>query len=187
MGGAVDTAGFFNMLMRNAEVVPISDMTGIMEFAGIWKSHGQVYGAPGYYAFRMYSSAHPAQPIEAVSNGGSYSVKNGVGRLPDIEDVPYLDVTAALDASKRTLSLFCVNRSFSVDIPADIAIQDFAAGTNAEVQTLRGASVGDENDEDEPDRVSPVINQEEVSHGHMQHVFPHGSVTVITLRTTAAK
>jgi hypothetical protein len=47
--------------------------------------------------------------------------------------------------------------------------------------------VSDENDEDEPERVSPVINQEEVSHGHMQHVFPHGSVTVITLRTTAAK
>ena len=60
MGGAVDTAGFFNMLMRNADVVPISDMTGIMEFAGIWKSRGQVYGAPGYYAFRMYSTAHPA-------------------------------------------------------------------------------------------------------------------------------
>jgi alpha-N-arabinofuranosidase len=187
MGGAVDTAGFFNMLMRNADVVPISDMTGIVEFAGIWKSHGQVYGAPGYYAFRMYSSAHPAQPIEAVSNGGSYSVKNGVGRLPDIEDVPYLDVTAALDASKRTLSLFCVNRSLNVDIPADIAIQDFAAATNAEVQTLRGASVGDENDEDEPERVSPVMNQEHVSRGHMQHVFPHESVTVITLRTTAAK
>jgi len=77
--------------------------------------------------------------------------------------------------------------SANVDIPADIAIQDFAAGTNAEVQTLRSASVSDENDEDEPERVSPVINQEEVSHGHMQHVFPHGSVTVITLRTTAAK
>jgi alpha-N-arabinofuranosidase len=47
--------------------------------------------------------------------------------------------------------------------------------------------VGDENDEDEPERVSPVMNQEHVSRGHMQHVFPHESVTVITLRTTAAK
>jgi inhibitor of KinA sporulation pathway (predicted exonuclease) len=38
MGGAIDTAGFFNMLMRNSSFVPISDMTGTMEFAGIWKS-----------------------------------------------------------------------------------------------------------------------------------------------------
>jgi alpha-N-arabinofuranosidase len=187
MGGAVDTAGFFNMLMRNTDVVPVSDMTGIMEFAGIWKSHSQVYGAPGYYAFRMYSTAHPTIPVEAVSNAGSYSVKNGVERLPDIDDVPYLDVTAALDSSKKTLSLFCVNRSLDVDIPADIAIRDFAGAGEAAVQTLRSASISDENDEDEPERVAPVLNQERVSQGRLQHIFPHESVTVITLHRSAAK
>ena len=72
-------------------------------------------------------------------------------RLPDIDDVPYLDVTAALDASKKTLSLFCVNRSLNVDIPADIAIRDFAGTANADVQTLRSASISDENDEDRPE------------------------------------
>jgi alpha-N-arabinofuranosidase len=187
MGGAVDTAGFFNMLMRNADMVPVSDMTGIMEFAGIWKSRGQVYAAPGYYAFRMYSTAHPEIPVEAVSDAGSYSVKNGVGRLPDIEDVPYLDVTAALDAAKKTLSIFCVNRSLHVDIPADIAIREFAANASADVQTLRSASISDENDDDDPERVVPVLNQEKVSGGHMSHIFPHESVTVITLHTLGAK
>lgn len=181
MGGAVDTAGFFNMLMRNADVVPVSDMTGIMEFAGIWKSRGQVYGAPGYYAFRMYSTAHPALPVETVSDAGSYSVKNGVTRLPDIDNVPYLDVTAALDVSKKTLSLFCVNRSLDVDIPADITIQEFAATENADVQTLRSASISDENDDDRPQRVSPILNQEHITKGQMEHIFPHESVTVITL------
>jgi alpha-N-arabinofuranosidase len=187
MGGAVDTGGFFNMLMRNADIVPVSDMTGIMEFAGIWKSRGQVYGAPGYYAFRMYSTAHPATPVEAVSDAGTYSVKNGVKRLPEIEDVPYLDVTAALDASKKTLSIFCVNRSLDIDIPTDIAIRDFAAAKNAEVQTLRSASISDENDDDNPERVAPVLNQEHISGDHMRHVFPHESVTVITLHTAEGK
>lgn len=187
MGGAVDTAGFFNMLMRNADIVPISDMTGIMEFAGIWKSRGQVYGAPGYYAFRMYSTAHPATPVEAVSDAGSYSVKNGVKRLPEIDDVPYLDVTAALDASKKTLSIFCVNRSLDVDIPADIAIREFGAAGNAEVQTLRSTSISDENDDEDPERVVPARNEEHVSGGHMQHTFPHESVTVITLHAAKGK
>jgi alpha-N-arabinofuranosidase len=187
MGGAVDTAGLFNMVMRNADIVPISDMTGIMEFAGIWKSRGQVYGAPGYYAFRMYSTAHPATPVEAVSDAGSYSVKNGVKRLPEIEDVPYLDVTAALDASKKTLSIFCVNRSLEADIPADIAIRDFAAAANAEVQTLRSASISDENDDDDPERVAPVLHHEHIAGGHMQHIFPHESVTVITLHASNGK
>ena len=187
MGGAIDTAGFFNMLMRNSDVAPISDMTGIMEFAGIWKNRSQVYGAPGYYAFRMYSTARPATPVEAVSDAGSYSVENGIERLPEIENVPYLDVTAALDQSKKKLMIFCVNRSLDVDIPADIAVRNFAAIASAEVQTLRSASISDENDDDEPQRVTPVINQEKVSNGHMQHVFPHESVTVITLRTRAGK
>ncbi|HEY3989725.1 MAG TPA: alpha-L-arabinofuranosidase C-terminal domain-containing protein [Acidobacteriaceae bacterium] len=187
MGGAVDTAGFFNMLMRNADIVPVSDMTGIMEFAGIWKSRGQVYGAPGYYAFRMYSTAHPALPVQVVSDSGSYSVKNGVRRLPEIEDVPYLDVTAALDSSKKTLSIFCVNRSLHIDIPADIAIRDFATGTETQVQTLRSASINDENDDDRPERVVPVTNQEDISREHLEHIFPHESVTVITLRAASAK
>jgi alpha-N-arabinofuranosidase len=187
MGGAVDTAGFFNMLMRNTDVAPISDMTGIMEFAGIWKSRGQVYGAPGYYAFRMYSTAHPATPVQVVSDSGSYSVKNGVARLPEIEDVPYLDVTAALDPSKKSLSLFCVNRSLNVDIPADIAIRDFAAASDADVQTLRSSSISDENDDDDPERVVPVLHHEHVASEHMQQVFPHESVTVITVHALAGK
>jgi alpha-N-arabinofuranosidase len=97
--------------------------------------------------------------------------------------VPYLDVIAALDASKKTLSLFCVNRSLDVDIPAEIAIKDFAAAANADVQTLRSASISDENDDDDPERVVPVTNQEHISKGRMRHVFPHESVTVITLHT----
>jgi alpha-N-arabinofuranosidase len=95
--------------------------------------------------------------------------------------VPYLDVTAALDAAKKTLLLFCINRSLDVDIPADIAIRDFAAADNADVQTLRSASISDENDDDRPQRVSPVLNQEHITKGHMEHIFPHESVTVITV------
>ena len=85
----------------------------------------------------MYSTAHPAvTPVEVTSDAGSYSVKNGVERLPDIDDVPYLDVTAALDTTKDASRIFCVNRSLNTDIPADIAVRDFARhSADAEVQT----------------------------------------------------
>jgi alpha-N-arabinofuranosidase len=125
--------------------------------------------------------------VETVSDAGSYSVKNGVERLPEIENVPYLDVTAALDESKKTLSIFCVNRSLNIDIPVDIAVRSFAGSANAEVQTLRSASISDENDDDDPERVTPVTTQEKVSNSHMQHMFPHESVTVITLHAHAGK
>ena len=67
MGGAIGTAGFFNMLMQNASIVPISDMTGIIEFAGIWKKRGRVYGTPSYYTFRLYSTAGPT-PVAVESD-----------------------------------------------------------------------------------------------------------------------
>lgn len=181
MGGALDTAGMLNMLLRNADVVPISDMTGLLEFAGIWKVRSQVYGAPGYYAFRMYSTSHPVTPVAVENDGGTYSVKNGVTRLPDIQDVPYLDVTAALDRSGDTLMLYCVNRSLDVDITSTIAVNGFAAADEGDVQTLQSASLSDENDEDEPERIVPVATRERVQENNVKHVFPRASVTVIRL------
>jgi len=179
MGGAIDTAGFFNILMRNSSIVPISDMTGIMEFAGIWKKRSQVYAAPGYYVFKMYSTAHASRPVNVQAESGSYSVHQGVGRLPEIANVPYLDVVAALNSKGDALTVFCVNRSLDTDIPAAIHIAGFTAGSNAEIQTLRGDSIDDGNDEDNPERVIPAKMEERLGKDTLQHVFPHESVTVL--------
>ena len=184
MGGAVDTGGFFNMLMRHSSIVPISDMTGILDFAGIWKSRGQVYASPGYYVFKMYSTAHAVRPVKVDTDSGSYSVQHGVTRLPDIADVPYLDVVAATTADGKTLDLFCVNRSTSTDIPAKIDLAGFSAD-RAQVQTLHASYLSEGNDDDDPNRVTPVLTSEAVSRGELHHVFPHESVVVITLRKSS--
>lgn len=182
MGGAIDTAGFLNMIMRHAAIVPVSDMTGIMDFAGIWKDRSQVYGAPGYWAFRMYATAHATLPVQVQAQSGEYSVQHGVTRLPDIAKVPYLDVFAALTPSRDRLVLFCVNRSLSTDIPANIRIQGFTAAGDAAVQTLRSHSISDVNDADEPNRVTPVQTEEKTEGDHLRHIFPYESVTVLTFR-----
>jgi alpha-N-arabinofuranosidase len=181
MGGAIDTAGFFNMLLRNSSFVPISDMTGIMEFAGIWKKRSQVYAAPGYYVFKMYSAAHADRLVKVHTESGSYSVEHGVGRLPDIANVPYLDVVGALNDRGDTLTLFCVNRSLETDIQAAIQVAGFTSGSAAEVHTLRGSSIDDGNDEDDPERVIPARTEDRVAKGSLRHVFPHESVTVLVL------
>lgn len=181
MGGAIDAAGFFNMLMRNHSVVPVSDMTGIMEFAGIWKRRGQVFGAPAYYVFKMYSRAHATRPVAVETTAGSYSVQHGVTRLPDIANVPYLDVVAALNPSGDTLTLFCVNRSLNTDIATNIHVDNFAASGKALVKTLKAMSIAEGNDEDNPSRVTPASTEDDINGGKLDHVFPHESVTVITL------
>ena len=179
MGGAIATAGFFNMLMRNAEIVPISDMTGIIEFAGIWKKRGQVYGTPSFYAFQLYSTAEVDTPVQVEADSGTYDVRGGITRLPNIANVPYLDIVAALDSSGKRLTIFCVNRHLSRDIPTAITLGSFA-GRNAHATSLRSPeSIYDGNDEMRPKHVAPVSSEVTVKGKELQYTFPHESVTRI--------
>jgi len=182
MAGAIGAAGFLNMLMKNADIVPISDMTGIMEFAGIWKKRSQVYAAPAYYVFKMYAGADATTPVTAESNSGVYSVHNGVSRLPEIADVSYLDVVAATNDSGNTLTLFVVNRHLTRDLETDIDLRGFSAEPTAKVQTLQSDSLYDENTDADPENVMPSETSAKVVGDHIRYVFPHESVTVLTLK-----
>jgi alpha-N-arabinofuranosidase len=182
MDGALMAGGFLNMVMRNAEIVPISDMTGIQEFAGIWKKRSQVYATPAYYVFKLYAGADMARAVEATSRAGSYAVAHGVARLPEIDKVPYFNVFAAVNADRTVLTLFCVNRSLDTDIPAAIRLSGFAAGKTVEVHTVSGKSLSDGNDEMVPNRVVPMDSVETAKKDGWTHVFPHESVTVLSVR-----
>lgn len=181
MGGALFAGGFLNMVIRNSKIVPISDMTGIMEFGGIWSKRGQVYGAPAYWVLREYANAEPRTLLRVQSDSPVYSVAHGVKRLPDISDVPYLDVDAAESASGKSLVLFCVNRDLTKALTANF---DFASlgvkGKVAKVTTIAADNILAENDEENPDKVKPVASTEEV-HGTFTHKFPSASVTVIEI------
>ena len=182
MGGAIGTAGFFNMLFRNADIVPISDMTGIMEFAGIWKKHGQVYASPAYYAFQMYSGADATRPVEVTNNAGSYTVHNGVSRLPEIANVPYLDSVAALNERGDALTLFIVNRQLTRDLATEIHLNGFAARPVASVRTLNAPSILDKNSEEDPEHVVTVESTASLHGNVLRYTFPRASVTVLTFR-----
>ncbi len=179
MAGAVTTGGFFNMLMRNADIVPISDMTGIVEFAGIWKKRGRVFATPAYYVFQMYSTADPSLAVEVTNNAAHYDVHGGVTRLPDIPDVPYLDTVAVLNKAKDRLTLFCVNRHLTEDIPARIAISGFTAHGPASAQTIHAAGLYEVNDEVQPEHIKPQQSTFTLDHGELQYTFRHASVTRI--------
>jgi alpha-L-arabinofuranosidase len=181
MGGAVVAGGFFNMLMKNADVAPISDMTGLIEFAGIWKKRGRVYAAPSYYAFRMYSTAQVNRLVEVNNKSGYYNVGAGITRLPNIENVPYLDVVAATDATGDHLTIFGVNRHLTADIPATVSISGFAPSQNAAVQALYSDSIYDVNDEARPEAIKPVASSVTVEGSRLQYTFRHESITRIDL------
>ena len=180
LGGAMFAGSFLNMLMRNADIVGISDMTGIVEFGGIWKKSGRVYGAPAYWVLREYSQARPHWLLDVQSDGGTYSVKQGVTRLPEIANVPYLDCSAALTEDKRTAVLTCVNNHLDRDIPANLDVQSGGAlNTRVAISTISGDSILSENDEHRPSRVVPSRETAILQGSVLAHVFPAHSITVL--------
>jgi len=180
MGGAIGTAGFLNMLLRNADIVPISDMTGIIEFGGIWKKRGRAFGVPAYWVFRMYSNADVNRLVETQSNSQRYDVDQGSTRLPKITDVPYLDVVAALNSSGSKLTLFCVNRHLTRDIEARISLAGFPP-TNATAHSIFAESIYEKNDETEPEHIYPREASIPVAASEFKYMFRHESITVIKL------
>jgi alpha-L-arabinofuranosidase len=181
MGGAVATAGFLNMQLRNADIVPVSDMTGLVEFGGIWKKRSRVYGVPAYWAFKMYSTADLNRSIEARTDSETYNVEQGSNRLPNIADVPYLDVVATLNESGGTLTLFCVNRDLTRDIPAKIQIAGFKPGPVARTSSLYAGSIYEKNDETAPEHIHPEEGSFRVSSPEFKYTFRPASLTVIVL------
>ncbi|HEX4230957.1 MAG TPA: alpha-L-arabinofuranosidase C-terminal domain-containing protein [Bryobacteraceae bacterium] len=176
-GGAIAAAGFLNMILRNADIVPVSDMTGIIEFAGIWKKRSQVFGTPAYYAFRMFSTADPTMALDVDNDSPTYNVRGGVSRLPDIPDVPYLDAVAVRTA--KGISLFCVNRDINRDLNGEIALDGVNSDGRVDIQELFATSLYTANDEVHPYTVTPKLSSIVMTGSKLQFVFRHASITRI--------
>ncbi len=176
LGGAIFAGAFLNMLLRNSDVVPISDMSG----CGIAKNRGQAYGQPNYWVLREYASSHPQTLLPVKSDSPTYSISHGINRLPEVANVPYLDVVAAKSTDAKELTLFCVNRHLTQTLAAQFdftAIGNFS-GKKAKVDTISSDSVLEANSDENPNFVVPVITSETVSLPYV-HRFPGCSVTVI--------
>ena len=181
LGGAICTGGLLNTLIRASDIVPISDMTGLIEFGGVWKKRGRVYGVPAYWAFRMFSTSGAAFPVDVQTSAETYNVKGGIDRLPEIAEVPYLDVTAALNEAGDKLILFCVNRQLHKATTARIDVAGFS-GAIVRISTLSGSDIHAANDEMNPETVIPMETKKNLPASEWNHVFPSASVTVIEIQ-----
>jgi alpha-N-arabinofuranosidase len=179
-GGAVMAAGFLNTVLRHAAEIKITDMTGIMEFAGIWKRREQVFAVPAYYVFQMYTAVKGDTVLPVNTDSGSYNVKGGVRPLDDVADIPYIDVVATRSADGRKVTLLCVNRSLNQDVPVSFDLGKLHATAAAEVEQISAANRYEQNDEVEPLHVVPVPSSiAKASASPLALTLPRESVTVI--------
>lgn len=179
-GGAVLAAGFLNAVLRRADSVEITDMTGLMEFAGIWKRHEQVYAVPAYYAFQMYTAVKGDAVLPVTTDSGTYEVAGGVRMIEKLQAVPLIDVVATRSADGKFLTLLCVNRSLEKDTPISFDLGALRPTGDVQVQQIKSASRYERNDEVEPQHVVPLVSTLQVhAASPISTVLPHESVTVM--------
>jgi alpha-N-arabinofuranosidase len=179
-GGAVLAAGFLNTVLRHTAQVKITDMTGLMEFAGIWKRREQVYAVPAFYAFQMYTVVKGDTILPVTTDSGTYAVTGGVRPLDDMSGIPYIDVVATRSHDGRFLRLLCVNRSLEEDVPVNFDLGALRAAGPVQMQQIKSASRYERNDEVEPEHVVPILSRLTPPHsGGLSVLLPHESVTVL--------
>ena len=91
-----------------------------------------------------------------------------------------MDVVAAMSRSGSELTVFCVNRHLTQDIPAAISIAGFSSKTTANVESLYASSIYEKNDEVRPQLVTPVESTVGVKNSEVQFTFRHESITRLT-------
>ncbi len=180
LGGAIITAGWMNMILSHADFVPVSDITGLLNFAGIPKQRGRVYLMPQYWAFSLYSNYAGDTLVASQTEVRTYDVHEGIRRAPEISGVPYLDVLATRHSASGDLVLFVVNRDWNNAIPTSIRFKDFTPAAAVQVRTLNGDAITAQNDEEHPDRVRPVSSTLPFSGTELHYAFPAHSVSVLT-------
>ncbi len=179
-GGAIMAAGFLNTILRHVKEVKLTDMTGLMEFAGIWKRREQVYAMPAYYVFQMYTTVKGDTVLPVTTDSGSYNVMNGDRPFNQLNDIPYIDVVATRSKDQRTVTLLCVNRSLDGDTPVAFDLGALEARGSVQSEQIRAANWDEVNDDAMPQRVAPTSSTIHVPTGMpFTVVLPHDSVTVL--------
>ena len=182
-GGAVMAAGFLNTLLRHSSEVEIADMTGIMEFAGIWKRREQVYAVPAYYVFKIYAAVRGDTVLPVTTNSGTYNVSGGTRPLDSVQDIPYIDVVATRSADGSTVTLLCVNRSLTLDVPTSFDLGSLHISGPVQTERISAASRCERNDEVEPEHIVPVPSTVPAPRaGPLKITLPHESVTVVRVK-----
>jgi alpha-N-arabinofuranosidase len=182
-GGAVMAAGFLNTVLRHSAQIKITDMTGIMEFAGIWKRREQVFAVPAYYTFKMYTAVAGDTVLPVSTNSGTYNVTGGVRPLDKVQDIPYIDVVATRSSDGKTVTLFCVNRNLNQDVPTNFDLGKWHAAAPIQVQQISTVSRYERNDEVEPNHIIPVPGTIPVpGSSPLSITLPHESVTMLRVQ-----
>ena len=169
--GALMLGQHLNSFIRHADIVKMANLTMISSLAGT-SPEGDFKNSL-FYAFSLYSHHALGTSLEVYTECETY--KNEI-----FSDIPYLDVTAVLNAPEKKVILNVVNRSEEKDMDASIELQTGEFSGKAVARVIHADSVDARNTlSDQPIQ----IRTEDISFrgNSVRYTFPAHSLAQIEI------
>ena len=154
-GGVAYGGSFLNLLVRNAERIPIANTTGFMHGGCLRKAFGITYYDPQYLVIQEYADFIGKIPVACHLTGLGFDVKSpaDIGHVED--DLPFIDVAACrvdeADAPHKLL-VAAVNRNLHRALPFSITVPGLTLPTTVEISILTYPEITARTTPAEPDR-----------------------------------
>lgn len=147
---ALVITGFLNCFVRNADIVKMANMAQLVNvIAPIYAEKNDMFLQTIYYPLQLFSQNMKGQSLDVFVDSPVYGTSPNFS-LGDNEvnthlaNVPYLDVTAALDGDQLVICV--LNRHKDKAMTTEIVCQQAAFASEVEVFEINGPDIKSEND-----------------------------------------
>ena len=169
--GSLMVAQHLNAFIRHADIVKMANLTMLTSLVGT--DPGGDFRNALFHAFYLYSNNARGTALDVHTDCERY--KNKI-----FSDIPYLDVTAVLNDSTRTLVVNVLNRHETDAQTGDILLQSGEFAGHATVNEINAESVTAANTKAKA-AVAIATTEIQFSGGKLSHKFPPHSFTQILL------
>jgi alpha-L-arabinofuranosidase len=172
---ALVVATFLNTFVNHAHVVKIANMAQLVNvIAPIFTDEKGIFLQTIYYPLALFANNTKGKALELL-------VKSPTYRTRSLDEVPHLDVSAALD--NGTLVINVVNRHRNQPLETDIQLQDKQFEGPVEISEVNASDIKAENSF-ESTLVKTVQRQARAEKNSLQYSFPPHSYTMVKTNIT---
>ena len=179
---ALMVAGYLNALIRCADIVGAANYAQIVNvLAPIFTSPDGMFRQTVYWPLQLYRRLAGHQSLHALVRCEGYRAQYTFRTWTIDEEIPYLDVSAALSPDGKTLTLGVVNRHPDAAIDAELRLVGASVGAAGTAEELSGPDVAARNSFEQPDLVTVQRRAWTPGPGRITYSFAPHSMTLLTL------
>ena len=182
---ALVVAGMLNVFIRNADIVKIANMAQLVNvIAPMFTNEQGIFRQTIYYPFQLFSTYMRGSALDVFVETETYNTgefrKNAWDSKDSQQDVPYLDVSAALNNGEVIIAV--VNRHRDSAINTEVTLQEGNFAGNVSVFEINGPDLKMKNDFDGEKVMTIERNTLDVKGQNFTYAFPAHSLTLLKAR-----